>query len=619
MRVAWPCQPEPRTRSESPNFVTDAQVNCLAELLRHPTVHMQRCVEQLSFVPSGGHAWTRRLQVQVPLTATPNGQSWRVISLGTYARRRFPDFAVTDADGTRVNLVTRQQHGYALTRVALVRLLDRLVPAISYDAQTVAEMATFHELSSAMYDFFTMAGPQSSEFDAIVGAMTKTYGSFLQAVGIAPSGSQAWFDQFARDVRDAIDSTRYLCWINARPGEIINLQVTYTTRDEKHKLERRDRGEVLARFWKGIAEPRFERRKIWADWYRQLGIAPLNYEFSIPSQRHTGSYYFMVEPPAGSEVAYLDWETDNSKDCTEIDSAFDSAHIHNHALAAATSERGGTIRAYLRCSPHHHKQIIGATLLNVALVYILAVGRLPERLSESTQSLLLAVPSILTAYLVQQQKHYHAHATRLQRAILWGYLGVSVVFFLTIAFSRYEGTLGSRGLGLFATIITWLLGATSVGVCVWYLPQGTSFIRLTEHLSAVRANHVKKRLSREEAVIEEAMRSPDAEEVRKGHWFALATETLQRSTESSEPWRCYERGVHQYCSVVLRTAVAVALSALVAVILVWKFPPANPPSKSTQSVVRSHDELTITSWPSDICPGCNVKFRFVPTHRTQAP
>jgi hypothetical protein len=559
------------SRTDQP-IVTRERTRCFAEMLLRPTWYTQRCFEQVAFVPTGGHRWLRTLQIRIPTTAQPVGLSWRIISLGVYSRRRFPDFAVLGADGDRVDLLTREQHGVALTQAALNRFIDRL-PAIGFSRLNMPHVRTaYRDCWEVLYNFFTTAGdtPTMSR-DTLAEHMTECYGALLASLTV--SNEQLWLDRFADDIMEMIDSTRYLCWVQARPGEIVNLRVSYTTEDAKHELEYKDWRETLRQVNDGTVEPRYERRKIWAEWYRELGIAPLNYEFSVPSRNHASSYYFNIDAPAGSYVTYLDWETSNSSRDSELDCAFPSAHVHNDEEPGdAPSMRGRTIRAYVRCAPHHHKQIIGATLLNGVLIYVLIVGRLPERLGESAQSLLVAIPSILTAYLVEQQRHYHAHAMRRQRAVLWGYLAVSVTFLVTILFSRHQGTIGSRGLGLFASIVTWILGAASAGIFVWYLPQGHSFGRWTEWLTKRREHRVRTRLDREKEVLAsmEGQYSPQWLELYEP--YRQAQKSIERGEESSKPWRCYERAVHQYCSATFRSAIAAAVVTFVGIILAWHFP-----------------------------------------------
>src|SRR5262245_11707561 len=98
--------------------ITLERVRCLTQLLTKPTGHTQRFVEQASFAPTGGQRWVRQLQIQLPESAEASGDTWWIVPLGPFARRRFPDIAVTDAAGHRVNFVTRKQHGVALAKVA---------------------------------------------------------------------------------------------------------------------------------------------------------------------------------------------------------------------------------------------------------------------------------------------------------------------------------------------------------------------------------------------------------------------------------------------------------------------------------------------------------------------
>ena len=108
-----------RQPSHSLLAVTLEHTICLAAMLDRPNRYRQRCLDQVSFLRTGGQQWRRTLQTKIPKDAKPDGSAWRIVSLGEYKRRRFPDFTITDAQGMRLNRLTRQQHGIALTRAIL--------------------------------------------------------------------------------------------------------------------------------------------------------------------------------------------------------------------------------------------------------------------------------------------------------------------------------------------------------------------------------------------------------------------------------------------------------------------------------------------------------------------
>lgn len=505
-------------------------------MLLHPIRYIQRCVDQLTFSPTGGHLWARTLQVRIPETAKPVGRSRRIISLGQYERRRFPDFSVIDSSGQRLNLLTRHHHGQALGEATLALHVDSL-PQDEYRSIEGDEEArlTYNQLRDALYGLYTLSGRQADRTTAR--EITGLYRHILQCVGIVPDAGTSRIHAFADDLAQALDATRYLCWVEAKAGEVVNLQVLYSTKDTKQELQHKSFRKSWSKVRRGFKRKNDQRRATWANWYREFGLAPLNYAFDVPNHRHIGSYYFTIDPPAASDVTYLDWEVGNSLEDRELDSAFFSAHIHNHGEHNLPIS-GDTIRAYIRCAPHHHKQILGVTLINLALVYLLAKGLLLGELANSAQGALLAAPPILIAYLVQQQRHYYAHAIRRQRAILWIYLLISVIFSLTVAFSHRE--LGHQNPGWPATVIALLLTASSVGVLIWYLPLGYSY-------QTIVASFAQRKLRKLEAMVKRRLQ-------------VIGTPLL---------WQCYADTVHKYCTWIFRLAIVAMIGVTASLGVFW--------------------------------------------------
>ena len=136
-----------RNRSSQSNIdrfaITPAQVDTLAEQVRDPLTHTERCVDELTFLPAGGHRSTRNLQILIPASAAPPDRSWRVVSLGVFPPGRFPDFTVRDCAGQRLNLLTRRQHGLARTeargRPAEWRRVSRVGPSAILAAAAVRQ------------------------------------------------------------------------------------------------------------------------------------------------------------------------------------------------------------------------------------------------------------------------------------------------------------------------------------------------------------------------------------------------------------------------------------------------------------------------------------------------
>jgi hypothetical protein len=440
----------------------------------------------------------------------------------------------------------------------------------------------------------------------------------LKCLGITPSVGKDDIKRFADYLAQAAKTTRYLCWVEAEPGEVVNLQVSYTTDDPLRQLGRGTIIERLATLWRGISEPRNNRREVWADWYRQFGLSPINYEFSIPSHKHAGSYYFSIEPPSHTDVTFLDWEVGNSLEDKEIDSSTRSAHIHNEDDPDGLDPgRGGIIRAYLHCSPQDHKLIMGAALLNCVYVVLIAIGRVPGKIGTPGQTVLLAAPSVFVGYLARQQRHYFADAMRRQRGILWWYLGISITFLVTITFSKHEGSIGSQGLGWFATFVTWVWGVSSAAVVGWYFPLGSSYERIIESIAKRKMLRVRKAEEIEEA------ESLEGIAIENGSLVVRVLETLpltrivierlrKRRLEIVDSWKCYQRAVREYSSQIARLITFSMIGMLALLASVWHLPPKHkPPIKKAIVSTQITGTFFGTARPAMRCKGCNINLRFV--------
>ena len=497
----------------------------------------------------------------------------RVVSLGQYARRRFADFVVKDADDVRLNLLTRHQHGVVLTKATLAKHFYTLPKSNCEELkiQPYAQQA-YDALKKALYTYFTEVGDLSDD-EREASLMTSRFKLLLACIS-APGATEK-VDAFAKDFVQVMNTTRYLCWIGATPGEVVNVKVTYTTDDTRRKLGRGTVLDKMKTLRSGLNVFNTDLSPIRDDWLRQFGLAPLNYEFSIPSHRHAGSYYFTVDPPLGTDVTYLDWENDNSLQTDEVDCSVRSAHIHNDERESVRStNRGGTIRAYVRCAPSDHKLIVGTALLNAAFVILTALDRVPGEPGSSARTILLAAPSIFVAYLARQQRHYYSDAMRRQRGILWFYLATSVIFLVTITFSRHEGALGSQGFGWFATCVTWVWGMTSVGIAIWFLPLGGSYERVTESFAR----------------------------------RALAKKPKPESQEKV-PWEHYDTTIGKYARFSFTLTVGASLGMLSATIALWHYPPRHEQKEKVQTQVLSTPSGTL-------CHGCSLNLQ-VPLSRQE--
>ncbi len=585
--------------SDSEARLTD-HVECLSKSYNYPRRSTQRFVEQLTFLPNGGQRWTRTLQIQLPPKSLPTGCAQRVVSLGTFRRRRFPDLAVCDANGTSINLLTRHEHGTMLIGAIIAKYFIEFSEAVTrlQNASNSPERQTYNELLATLYERFTTVG-DIVDLDDEVTHLASIYGCLLGSFDPTPDHIDKRVEAFRINLRDMLETTPYLCLVEGAPGEIITLKVSYTAADIRHRPE-----------WR-IDEPIAPKlsvrwREKWLSLYREYGLAPLKY--LIPGNIFTGSYYFSLEPPPKTEVLYLDWTTGNSfqDDKSELDSALDSVHFHySHDSQPQPLERARKVEAYLRGSPHGHKQIAIGAALNIVLVILLAKGGSLDARG-SAQTWLLVPPTALTAYIADQQRHYYAYATRRQRAILWIYLGISVLFLAAASLDLTRTQPGSAGWDKFTAITAYSLLVGSVFVCTWYVLLGYSFRLVTKRrtISALRKAEAKA------ASFDTLMER-----------FRVSTDTrqnlLNKLPSSSE---IYDIVVYHCCSAI--AIVVVIFTLLAGLVLGFWWNPI-PGVKSSQNSVAATIQrintpgtLTMTTWPSKDCKGCNVDLRFVPSAKT---
>jgi hypothetical protein len=201
---------------------------------------------------------------------------------------------------------------------------------------------------------------------------------------------------------------------------------------------------------------------------------------------------------------------------------------------------------------------LGATALNVALIWLLSKGELPVGFGEPLQALIIAAPSVLVAFLAQQQRHYYSHVLRRQRALLWIYLFISVTFLVSVAFSERDSAHGAVGLSQVATTAAWALAIASAGVFAWHLPLGGACERVVQYLTE-RKWEVLETQRQEDAG--EAVTSGTGpmrmwgREIRRVWWcwWGVTYETK---------WECYASASRQYGNFVFLLALAAMISAV---------------------------------------------------------
>jgi|GEM_PF-1709034 len=562
--------------------ITPVRTRGLAELVYRPTLHTQRFVEQASFAPTGGQRWVRQLQVQIPESTESSGITWWVVPLGPFARRRFPDISVTDAAGQRINFVTRKQHGVALAKVALSKHLTGISLPDEPDSATEQPDALaeqYEDFRKHLLDFYTDIG-DSERWKERREALLQEFEELLAESGVQENDQEQRLKRFSDDLVKASDTTQYLCWVQAEPGEVINLHVRYSTRDPKHKLEdgrhRSVRG-MAGAGWTGLfgwltRTNLAKRQDTWNRWYVQFGLAPIPYVFNIPTYEYTASHYSTLEPPDNTYVAYLDWELGNSLDSRgEVDSSLDATHIFNNE--SKNLGRQPTTHAYLRCTPHHHKQILGVALLNIALVWLLAAERFPVTPESPIQGILVAAPSVLIAFLAQQQRHYYAHALRRSRIILWAYLAVEIIFLMGVTFSHAPSSLGWR-----ATDAAWALAISSAMLFAWQFPLGYGYDGVVNWLAKRKGEMVwlrhpqpngpKRRIWKKAVTLRWSRR---VERCGRHIWYKVVA--LRWSYSAETLWQCYEVAVEQWARWMRRFILGTGFAAFIALCLLW------PPKK----------------------------------------
>jgi hypothetical protein len=574
---------EGRRLSRDASAMTTARARCLNELVRRPEKYTQRFVEELSFVEGGGQKWTRNLQIRIPNTDITRDTTWWIVSLGPFARRRFPDLRVTGSAGAPVKLVSRQEHGMALTTAILGKPLHHIRKDKNRRRalNTPEGRKALKSVYRLLVEFYTEIGNTGSR-EASAKAVVSAYRELLRTVGFSDQTLQPKLEDFAEALADLITSTQYLCWVRAAPGGTLHLEASHTARDPKHKADQGNIQGLVASLWIGVTGlrpvtkeerdahildaplagrpairhyfgslpvifDRAARSERQADWFRQYGLAPINYEFNVPTYRYATSYYATLAPPRHTLMTHVDWEIDNSfNNHSEVDCALHSIHVYNPLNEAGREKTFRTTRAYVRSSPHHHKQILIAAALNFAVVWLLVKGQLLGNRVGPLQELVVASPSIWVAFLAQQQRHYYAHALRRSRAILWAYLLIALAFLVAAASSDLNSS-AHLDLTLGVKITAWLLAITSIGVIVWNVPLGHGYDRMVRFL----------RNRKYHAIREPQKLGPIGAFTNDLWWIKRQNERIDTS------WKCYEAAYESYSRLIWRAAACSMIGGII--------------------------------------------------------
>jgi hypothetical protein len=457
------------TRKPTGGTISGDQIVCLAECLQSPSYYAQRLIEHVTFGSRGGQSWTGNLQIRIPITARPERAAWRIVPVGQFGRRQLPDFVVRDGSDGRLGLLTEDQHGAVLSLAILSRCVDSLPPLARDDLRGSRSHADLTSLQRRLSELLVFIGDVQDPKPRLL-ELVQLYFDLLAKLSLPSAAIEVRLADLAHGCVELLDGVPSLCWLEASPGEILSLEIAYTTRDPKHNPD-----------YSGISRSVSPTREqsyasLRADLDRDLGLGPIKHEFDIPSTKHVGSYSFTISPPEKTSAMYLDWGTGNSLQPGEKTScSLDSGCLASGpGDSLADSPAGGRVRAFFRVSPHQRVQILAAAALNLVIILTLQGGQIPDHLGGPLQGFFLAAPSGLIAYLVSQQRHYYAYPLRKQRAILWGYLTVSIIFFVAVFLSG-QGAREHDGLAVIPTLAAWVLFVSSAAILIWYLPLGFGF------------------------------------------------------------------------------------------------------------------------------------------------
>ncbi|MEX1141500.1 MAG: hypothetical protein WEB79_04230 [Thermoleophilaceae bacterium] len=478
-------------------------------MLNVPTLHTERVVERVSFLPSGGERWRREVQITVPHAQEgqdPLELTRFIVSLGLFRRLRFPDFAVHDADGRRLPLVTRDQHRHSVAMATLAKYLDddqweRMPAATPDEWRTV-----YDEIGDLITD---IACDREHSVERIESAAHDLF----EKLGVA--NAEHVTEELGDDCHELAYYTHYLCWVPASWGDTVSLTATYTMSDTV-RIAGRPRKPLPATVLE--TEPPTDKSGPWQRFrmkrYTSLGLCPVSYEFRAPSHDHAGSYYFSVEPPADAHMVLLDWGTDRWFATTtgEVDSPFATCHVHNgdpleglsDSELAEQPDAGETaapqadgmpaantaseharprknddwkISAFLKADPVDNAALVAIASFNIALAYLAQKGAFLPHVDGRQQWILLA-PVVLVALIAQHRARYYSEVTRPLRGVMWLYAAATVAFGASVAF---EGNLvpGMGDLSFSDNLVSGGMACLSLGLLLMLALSGGFFDRAT--------------------------------------------------------------------------------------------------------------------------------------------
>jgi len=477
--------------------IDDSQLDALALMLRHPSRYFQRIVESVTFISGGAQQWRRSVQVRLPpVPSTHDGTTAPqrhalaaqrfVVSLGMVQRRRLPDFEVRNCFGHKLNLLTRRQHGHCLTLGMLYQFL------LDDEWDTASEAPDGSDVARALDELYRNLFSMLTSVVAARDPSTETIALALTALLEALDASAERIADASRLLSHAYEQmatqTQYLCWVIGRPGETVQLESRYTLSDAPSAkgpsrsasqrspvaLGGHRAGWLGAQWWK------------WRDWrsqaYAKLGLVPLYYYLPAPSHDHAGSYYLMFAPPADVGVSLMDWGNGRCFDRSSngIDSAHHTCHIHNgETVKDRSSIFGSAISVFVRATPRDNGKLAAVAFLSLCMAWLAQKGGFLQ--TPPTQWLLLA-PAAIVVFINLQREHHYGAIMRPLRVVMWGYVGLLVLFALSVSFDPFSTFTWLGPQSELNDVVSGALAFASVALLFLFAASSSRYDRIVERL-----------------------------------------------------------------------------------------------------------------------------------------
>ncbi|HXT91971.1 MAG TPA: hypothetical protein VN714_22275, partial [Trebonia sp.] len=443
------------------DLVQAYQLDALSRMQWDPSRYVWRVTEEVGFLEAGGQRWSREIQLRLPTLPSIEAHGGLatktvpyIVSLGTYRRRRFADFSVATEDGSRCHLLTRRQHGHVLAMLLIRQFLDEAEWLRTCHKDSVADMVAF--LASIITSVPLIQ-------DDIADAAKTHLKRVLDDAKVTDKDKRN--DKVVlleTNCQRIAKETKYLCWVEGKPGSTVFLRADYTQSDTPRSADETRQASGTNNPW----------RLKWRNWrtrqYARYNIFPQRYTFNAPAYEDCKSYYFRIAPPTETRVAFLDWgsgrrfRTDRedrhlgwrwrgraeaADKAAELDCADFAYHFYNRRNGPPGEANGfkgkeqrgpargvgARVHAFVRIEPADNSKLIAAGLLGFALAVLAQRGTLFSSTSGAGQWLLLA-PAALVLFVTQQRKHHYARVTTPYRVMVWLYIVLAMLFAGSIAF-----------------------------------------------------------------------------------------------------------------------------------------------------------------------------------------